>query len=237
MDKSSPSRKVRKNTVEVSSPSAASEATWKLRIISSDTSSMIVTKDTEKEDRYRATKESWESAQPGRSLRSNEVRESYIKCLENKIIHPIFMTPKAGNDVKYKPWNRINSRPSTTESNIAREPITTQKIPYLNDSGWSRIQSERESKLKAALDEISIIKSNRKNEKEARLSDNKLKDLLSVLSKEFEALHNIDLGKRAEYRSRVLKEADEVAKAIQAAKNSELATGIAEDDKKKKGKK
>jgi hypothetical protein len=197
---------------------------------------MIVTKDTEKEDRYRATKESWESAQVGRSLRAIEIRDAYLKSVDAKTIHPIFIESKTDADVTYKPWNRINSRPSTSESNTPDQPISTQKIPYLNEAGWARIQSEREARLKAALDDISVIKSNRKNEKEERLSDNRLKDLLSVSSTEFEDLHKIDRSKRAEYRSRILMEAEEVAKVIEAARNAELAaSGIAED--KKKGKK
>jgi hypothetical protein len=197
---------------------------------------MIVTKDTEKEDRYRATKESWESAQLGRSLRANEIREAYIKSVDIKAIRPIFIDSETDIDVKRKPWNRINSRPSTSESNPPDQPISTQKIPYLDEAGWARIQSEREARLKAALDQISIIKSNRKNEKEGRLSDNRFKDFLSESSAEFEEWHKIDMNKRAGYRSRVLMEAEEVAKEIEAARNAELAaSGIPEE--KKKGKK
>lgn len=245
MDKSSPSRKNRKgngpNISEEKSPSQANtaEPTWKLRIVSSDASSMIVSKDTEKEDRYRAIKESWESTQPGRLLRANEVREFYLRSVENKSIQPIFITSNIGSDIKYKPWKRINSRPSTSESERSNPPTEITKIPYLDEAEWAKIQSERESRLKSALEEIASLRSNRKNEKDIRISENKLKDMLSALSTEFEAYFNIDLGKRTEYRSRVLLEAEEVAKSKEAAKNAELASaGLVEDgDKKKKGKK
>lgn len=245
MDKSSPSRKNRKNNVpnlsEEKTPSLpnAAEPTWKLRIISSDSSSMVVMKDTEKEDRFRSIKESWESSQPGRSMRANEVRDAYLRSVDNKTIQPIFMPANFGTNAKYKPWKRINSRPSTSESDRSTAPSEITKIPYLDEAGWARIQSERECKLKSALEEISNRRSNRKNQKDIRISENKLKDMLSVIATEFEEYFNIDSGKRSEYRSRVLLEAEEVAKAKDAAKNSDLNSGgLAEDaDKKKKAKK
>jgi hypothetical protein len=40
----------------------AMEPAWRLRIIASDSASLIVQKDTEKEDRYKMIKDSWESA-------------------------------------------------------------------------------------------------------------------------------------------------------------------------------
>ena len=221
---------------KAASTTAIIDTPWKLRIISTDTVSMTVVKDTEKEDRYRAIKESWESAQPGRSARAYDIRDAYLKSVDNNSIQPIFMTLNPGSDFKYKPWKR-QLRPTTADSETSL--VEDSQIPFLDEDSWSKMQSEREARLKTSLAEISRIKSERKREKDARISDNKLKDLLSALSSEAEALCNLDLGKRAEYIARVLAENEEVAKAIEAAKNAELlAAGAAEEpDKKKKGKK
>ncbi|KAJ3113426.1 hypothetical protein HDU96_003399 [Phlyctochytrium bullatum] len=63
--------------------------TWRLRLISPEVSSLMVSRDTEKEDRYRAIKDSWEASHPGRSAKAREARESYLKQVEQGIIKPI----------------------------------------------------------------------------------------------------------------------------------------------------
>ncbi|KAJ3025851.1 UNVERIFIED_CONTAM: hypothetical protein HDU68_006577 [Siphonaria sp. JEL0065] len=107
---------------------AVAEASWswKLRIISTDTASLIVVKDTEKEDRYKMIKDSWEANQQGRSARAREARDQYLKLVESGSIKPvaIMLTPlqddlpavvqigkpkevvitATGSDIVYKPW-------------------------------------------------------------------------------------------------------------------------------------
>ncbi|TPX58755.1 hypothetical protein SpCBS45565_g07927 [Spizellomyces sp. 'palustris'] len=91
-------------TGEERSVPTGNEPSWRLRIISTDTASLGVARDTEKEDRYRAIKDSWETAQPGRAARAREARDTYLKQVEAGIIRPIFITGVGGKDVPYKPW-------------------------------------------------------------------------------------------------------------------------------------
>jgi hypothetical protein len=95
---------------------------WKLRLISTDTASLAVAKDTEKEDRYKLIKDSWESAQPGRATKARESRDQYLKQVETGAIKPVVMVPPSaepmtskmkmrsnlniakGYEVVYKPW-------------------------------------------------------------------------------------------------------------------------------------
>lgn len=80
------------------------EPAWHLRIISTDTASLAVARDTEKEDRHRAIKDSWEAAQPGRAARARESREAYLRQVESGTIRPIVITGIGGKNVPYKPW-------------------------------------------------------------------------------------------------------------------------------------
>ncbi|KAJ3104288.1 hypothetical protein HDU97_009364 [Phlyctochytrium planicorne] len=63
--------------------------TWKLRLISPDSASLLVSRDTEKEDRHKAIKDSWEASHPGRAAKAREAREAYIKQMESGAIKPI----------------------------------------------------------------------------------------------------------------------------------------------------
>ncbi|KAJ3390553.1 hypothetical protein HDU92_000392 [Lobulomyces angularis] len=89
---------------------ASSEPNWKLRFVSTDSVSLIVTKDTEKEDRYRALKDSWELSQPGRALKAKESREQYIKQVEQGLTKPLVFGYTAAKEV-CKPWTIVNSKP------------------------------------------------------------------------------------------------------------------------------
>ncbi|KAI8853937.1 hypothetical protein BC829DRAFT_439713 [Chytridium lagenaria] len=63
--------------------------TWRLRLISPDSASLIVSRDTEKEDRYKAIKDSWEASHPGRAAKAREARDSYLKQVELGAIKPV----------------------------------------------------------------------------------------------------------------------------------------------------
>lgn len=62
---------------------------YKLRFISSDGASLIVTKDTEKEEKYKVIKDSWEAAQSGRAQKAKESRINYLKQLEKGTIKTV----------------------------------------------------------------------------------------------------------------------------------------------------
>jgi hypothetical protein len=64
------------------------ELSWNLRIITTDGASITVVKDTEKEDRYKLIKESWEVANPGRLVKAREIRENFLKLVDNNQITP-----------------------------------------------------------------------------------------------------------------------------------------------------
>ena len=60
-------------------PLSEEQHRWRLRLVSSDKSNLTLIKDTEKEDRYRAIKTTWETQQPGRAARARLARETYLK--------------------------------------------------------------------------------------------------------------------------------------------------------------
>ncbi|KAJ3145718.1 hypothetical protein HDU89_006953 [Geranomyces variabilis] len=97
-----------------------SELVWKLRMISTDVASLAVARDTEKEDRYRTVKDSWEAAQQGRAARAREAREQYQKQVESGMIRPIVITGVGGANVPYKPWTIHGTRAA---SQLARMSI------------------------------------------------------------------------------------------------------------------
>jgi hypothetical protein len=78
------------------------EFVWTLRIVSSESIPLQVQKDTEKEDRYKAIKEAWETAAPGRMNRAKEVREQYLRGIEAGGIKPVVVNY---NDQVLKPWS------------------------------------------------------------------------------------------------------------------------------------
>lgn len=75
--------------------------TWKLRLVSSDGTNVVVSKDTEKEDRYKAIKESWEAAVPGRMNRARENRDNFLKLTEVPSYKPLYIHQKS---VPLRPW-------------------------------------------------------------------------------------------------------------------------------------
>ncbi|KAJ3024485.1 UNVERIFIED_CONTAM: hypothetical protein HDU68_008113 [Siphonaria sp. JEL0065] len=89
---------------------AVAEASWnwKLRIISTDTASLTVVKDTEKEDRYKMIKDSWEANQQGRSIKPVAI----MLTPSQEDLPPVIQIGKpkevvitaTGSDIVYKPW-------------------------------------------------------------------------------------------------------------------------------------
>ena len=224
--------------IEEKSTSQLNEPVWHLRILSTDTSSMIVQKDTEKEDRYKLTKESWEAGQPGRATRAQDIREMYVKSVESTSIQPIFLPAKESIESSYKPWSIVASRPSSAIS-AAAQSEKKSAIAVIDDEAWTVMQQERDNAVKGQMSIFSEIKTTRKAEKEKRISRTILRDLLEKQAAEIEELQKTDQSRRNDYRIRVLRELEEDAKALEAAKAAELAAaGLTDDagdkDKKKK---
>lgn len=78
------------------------ELSWSIKIISTDPANVTLSKDTEKEDRFKAMKESWETAAPGRGIKSKDIREAYMKLTEVGSIRPVKIIL---NDTILKPWS------------------------------------------------------------------------------------------------------------------------------------
>ncbi|KAH6594261.1 hypothetical protein BASA50_006733 [Batrachochytrium salamandrivorans] len=93
-----------------SSPVASTESDcfWKLRIISTDSASLIVSKDTEKEDRLKAIKDLWETASPGRLARARDLRDAYVHKVECGQIKPILLD--IGDTAVCKPWSVLKTK-------------------------------------------------------------------------------------------------------------------------------
>jgi hypothetical protein len=55
---------------------------WKLKLLSHEVGTLLLVKDTEKEDRYKAIKLSWETSQAGRASKAKEARENFLKTAD-----------------------------------------------------------------------------------------------------------------------------------------------------------
>lgn len=106
---------------------------WKLRLISTDTTSLIVTKDTEKEDRYKALKDSWEQQQPGRATKAREARDAYTKQVEQGVIRPTAFTIHSTKD-SCKPWTILNHGNSNTAASTNNTKVSTPAAANNNNN-------------------------------------------------------------------------------------------------------
>ncbi|KAI8803173.1 hypothetical protein BJ742DRAFT_909069 [Cladochytrium replicatum] len=122
------------------------EPTWKLRIVSNDTSGITVFKDTEKEDRHKAIKDSWEQAQPGRALRARDLREAYAKSAESGSVRPITIPGPSGQ--MCKAWTIINNgRQDAQNGAVDREaPEESSPVAKVSEFIFSAISEEQMQK-------------------------------------------------------------------------------------------
>jgi hypothetical protein len=65
---------------------------------------MIIVKDTEKEDRYRSIKESWEANAPGRANKAKELRETYGKWCDAGLKNLLIALPE-GPEKGLRSWS------------------------------------------------------------------------------------------------------------------------------------
>lgn len=219
------------------------EPSWHLRIVSTDSASMIVQRDTEKEDRYKAAKDAWESSQPGRSARAQDIRSLYMKAVESSVVQPVVI-PDALGQSGCKPWTII--KPSVVVHDVVTKPTISKSPSSLNviaEHGWATIQEQRRQKLQEELSIFEDLRAARKSEKDKRLSQNILRDILDRQAQEIEELSKADNTRRLDYRARLIRELEAEAKAIEAAKSAEIAAlaqvdeAAALEKKKKAGKK
>ena len=58
------------------------DITWCIKLFNSDT--LALSKDTDKEDREKALKASWEAAEPGRAEKATKSRQKYLALMKQK---------------------------------------------------------------------------------------------------------------------------------------------------------
>ena len=155
-------------TAQVGQSTGSSDPSWKIRFISTDTASLIVLKDTEKEDRYKALKETWEQSQPGRASKARDARDNFIKQVEQGAIKPLTLGLNLKNPCK--PWtimnNSLKSRqttdhPSPTQSSSSSIYVSSRPASARFFSNDARPNSaggafKNEPNLFDSIDESSL---------------------------------------------------------------------------------
>ncbi|KAI9143901.1 hypothetical protein BKA69DRAFT_1122933 [Paraphysoderma sedebokerense] len=190
------------------------ESTWKLRLIYPEGIGVVITKDTEKEDRYRIMKESWESAKPGRAAQARETRESWLREHKPGVSLLQHLTPPYGtsNAISVPVSNKHDpAKPSSTT--IVPRVLTPDEL------------ADRENKRLLVLSEFEKwyenLKSSRASDKLFRTSYKQLLlQRFSEAEKELNEWRELDAKRREEYRRKVLKEMEDEA-ANRAAKQKE----------------
>lgn len=129
------------------------------------------------------------------------------------------------------------------DSKPVASPISTTALTSIAENGWSTLQEKRHQRLLEELSVFEELRSTRKADKEKRLTQNILRDILEKQSQEIEELSKVDTNRRLDYRARLLRELETEAKALEAAKTAEIAAlaqvdeAAALEKKKKAGKK
>ena len=140
-----------------SGTSNSTDPFWKLRLISTDIASLVVAKDTEKDDRYKAIKELWEISQPGRAARAKEVRDFYLKQTELGTLEPHTFGVIPPKGVVCKPWTILNQNPlylpelevtsSVNQSDILLDQILPQTEACLKSPSKGSLMDLKEELL------------------------------------------------------------------------------------------
>jgi hypothetical protein len=116
------------NTGNGNSNMSEVDFSWSLRVVSSESIPLQIQKDTEKEDRYKAIKESWEAAAPGRMNKAKEVREQYLRGIDAGGVKPVVVNY---NDQLLKPWTIIKKECPKAVIQRDREIRTPDQKPSL----------------------------------------------------------------------------------------------------------
>ncbi|KAI8821854.1 uncharacterized protein EV422DRAFT_619596 [Fimicolochytrium jonesii] len=217
-----------------------SELVWRLRLISTDTASLVVARDTEKEDRFRAVKDSWEAAQQGRAARAREARDSYLKQVEAGTVRPVVITGVGGENVPYKPWtihgtraaSRLAVRPRESKFgssvSMARPSIDNLTSIHSNEGtpprlpGTSRPPSAPPSRPGTALTRPPRVLSQEEKaarEEERQMQHREHEQYQDTVRK----LRAQDREKRSHMRQMYLDKLEEKFKQIDALKETDLS--------------
>ncbi|KAI8907858.1 hypothetical protein EDD86DRAFT_208312 [Gorgonomyces haynaldii] len=222
------------------------EVKWKLRMSSSEPSTLLVAKDTEKEDLYKVIKESWEHNAPGRMNMAREVRETYIKMLEQGGIQPVQI--RIGEST-VKPWHIFKKNPSQVlmvsqkekkvvavpslnegeeskevetivyQSRVMLEKVGTPTV--LDPEAINQMQNDQKNLVEDTQKLHQQLKNNRQGDKETRQSEKKMQiDALENKIKELEQWQKTDLSRRDQYRQRLLHEIEEMNAKIKQAQDA-----------------
>ena len=228
--------------------------TWKTRIYSSDSASLVIVKDCEKEERLKVLKESWESVQLGRTTRVKECREKFLKVSDQT--KPIIIGMLKNTKRLCKPWTLLNGSPKNNFENestyidLVDRLLTDKKEDIIFSPptfiyGWSdlkkgpisleeslidRIKLDREETRKSFLKTYEQVKETKENDRDNRIVVKDIHNtLLSQILSELEAYKKIDNDKIMFIKDSILKKLD--AESFEMKKNLEANL---ESDKTKK---
>lgn len=179
---------------------------WKLRLISSGTATAVYAKDTEKEERYKAMKESWEGKQPGRLTKAKELRETYFKQVDGGAIKPVVFV---GSE-SFKAWD------------IAR----SGNNKLLSDELKTSRDKSREAKTAEMVEILENMLETRGSEKNYRKGVKSWQtEQLDKKYQEVDGLKLVDKKRRDEYKNGLLKEIEKWTMEMKLAEN--VADGVA----------
>lgn len=237
---------------------AINERKWKLRVISSGTSSVLLAKDTEREERLKALKEGWEIANPGRLVRAKELRDNYNRgegigastigvCIKVRetVTSVGGMTTSLSN--VYGVGKTMPSRGGSRNALVTSgsSSIIGNQPRVLNETDLAAREESRNQRAQQYQTLIAAVRRDRLRDKETRaqLKSQQFQPL-EQLAQEAERYNREDDTRRLAYR-KYMRELEEEARARKlaelaaesAAAEAALPTVVEEDKSKKKGKK
>ncbi|KAJ1543642.1 hypothetical protein HK096_008315, partial [Nowakowskiella sp. JEL0078] len=216
----------------------SNEPGWRLRIYTTEIAPLIMFKDTEKEDRLKAIKDSWEIAQPGRAVRARENREAYIKMCESLVTKP--MSWKLGK-VEVRPWSIFGRDidPHALDWGLMKycEGLTFSDslTDFGNENMPKVLNAEEISARNLVRDKMQmehdlfhgIVKKVRSQDRDYRVSCKAIfGEHLDEKFKEVEKIREEDMLRRELYRQKILKDIEEATLkklAAEAVRAVELA--------------
>ena len=187
---------------------SANEPTWKLRIISSGTSSVSLVKDTEREDKFKAIKDGWESSQPGRSAKGRDSRDQFLRMLQEQGRMLLDRSRlKSASLFAAKQADPLIQVPSLVGQDFSSMP----RVPAQNElAARDAVRKQKQEQFTAFLEEI---RRSRVEDKEKRVILRQ--EQLKPFQKLYEEVHTImaeDKHRIDAYRTKVMKLLDETSK-------------------------
>jgi hypothetical protein len=122
----------------------------------------------------------------------------YMKALEISAVPPVVIPHPLNHSTGCKPWTIIKSLVGTKDmdSKPVASPISTTALTSIAENGWSTLQEKRHQRLLEELSVFEELRSTRKADKEKRLTQNILRDILEKQSQEIEELSKVDTNRR-----------------------------------------